>query len=63
MTRTYRYVRIHLAMDCLQLGWLPHATLEGTPHESYSVHMEWRCCCGREPPFPTEQQPERKDKL
>ena len=49
MTTTHRYVRIHDAMAYVQLGWMPHPTLEGTYHGQFSVHMEWRCCCGRPP--------------
>jgi hypothetical protein len=43
-------------MDYVRLGWLPMPTLKGTVHEAYSVHMIWRCCCGKAEPSPAMLQ-------
>ena len=55
MTQPYelhRYVPVRKAMDFVRLGWMPMPTLKGTVHQEYSVHMIWRCCCGRAEPDP-----------
>lgn len=39
----HRFVRHHDALDYLRLGWIPRATLDGTTHGQWSVHVEWIC--------------------
>lgn len=50
----HRFVPLALLSDHLLLGWVPHASLEGTFHGEYSVHMTNLevCACGRAPPRP-----------
>lgn len=53
----HRYAPFALADDYVMLGWLPHeATLLGSPHGSYRLHVEWVCCCGRRPAEPAEER-------
>lgn len=47
--KVFRYIRHHKISDYLLLGWMPYDSLNGTPHEQYSILMEFRCVCGREP--------------
>jgi hypothetical protein len=39
----HRWVRTSVADDYLRLGWVPQATLDGTSHGYWSVHMVWIC--------------------
>lgn len=39
----HRWVRHHAAEDYLRLGWVPQATLDGTTHGHWSVHVVWIC--------------------
>ena len=41
----HRYAPLAAAMDYCRLGWMPMLSLQGTPHERYSVHMAWPCGC------------------
>lgn len=39
----HRWVRHHIAEDYLRLGWVAQATLDGTTHGYWSVHVCWIC--------------------
>jgi hypothetical protein len=41
----HRWVRHHVAMDYVRLGWLPLSTLDGTSHGAWSIHVVWLCSC------------------
>lgn len=57
----HRYAPLHLVDAYVQLGWVPHpSTLLGTPHGVYRMHVEFICCCGREPPEPIRETSRRE---
>lgn len=45
MTTIHKWVRIHHALDYCRAGWMPLASLAGTAHGRWSVHMCWLCDC------------------
>lgn len=53
-TTIHRFARGDAADAYVTLGWLPHPeTFAGTFHGDHrALHVEWVCCCGRQPPEP-----------
>lgn len=45
MGEYHRFVPMHVAIDYLRVGWVARATLDGTHHGEWAVHVQWLCAC------------------